>query len=486
MVAFTHRISAQNSDSILQRIHTYKKAELFFQQENYKEAEPLFLNLTKYDSFANPSWFRIACIFKNQKQFNNALASIQNIKNIDSQEQYLLFKAALLKEMGQKLEAGNCFEKSIAFHPNYWSRYKDAADCYAHTPDKKYLLDLCRKWERQFQIRPEIATFYFYVFYARKQTDSIINLSERLVLKYPTNSKIIKQHIEICNEFNRQDQLKSFLSRFPNSESIVNFNTVSLLYASYNNYQIKNPFKKSIWYQQHRSEILNILQNNQNYSIETSAFFDLAIESEKKIDTFRLIYSWFSKNANQDPQKNSIQETFALRLFQQGDIKNALPLLELATQNYSPKIDGVYKALVMSYLWLKDSASMNIKLNSLSELFPFLPVTQYKRITHCLLQNDTLCLNAICKDQELNSTTDQVLITLKGLAEFQLNLFENCIKTWNRLKPEQENALLFEKLAFACEKTNRYPEALNYYNKSYLLGLITKTVYNQKEILLQK
>lgn len=166
---------------------TYYQAELAYINGNYEEAKLLFTKFTKESPKPASGFYRLGCISKLDKKYDDALHYCDLAIESDQTDKYYydLLKADIYKASHNYNQAAEKYASLIKTNPRFWSLYSETANMYKLAGNSSGLLGFTRTWEHVFGIREEIVFFTSYAYAMKGHRDSIAILYQRLMQKYP-------------------------------------------------------------------------------------------------------------------------------------------------------------------------------------------------------------------------------------------------------------------------------------------------------------
>jgi tetratricopeptide (TPR) repeat protein len=183
---FKKKKKPTSQNSAVQK-ETYYQAELAYTNGNYEEAKQLFTKFTKESPKPASGFYRLGCISKLEKKYDDALHYCDLAIESDQTDKYYydLLKADIYKASHNYNQAAEKYASLIKTNPRFWSLYSETANMYKLAGNSSGLLGFTRNWEHVFGIREEIVFFSSYAYAMKGHRDSIAILYQRLMQKYP-------------------------------------------------------------------------------------------------------------------------------------------------------------------------------------------------------------------------------------------------------------------------------------------------------------
>jgi tetratricopeptide (TPR) repeat protein len=165
----------------------YYQAEAAFTAGNYAEAETLFQKFAEQSPHPASGFYRLACLKKAQKKWDEALEYTRRASAADTGTPYFydLLNAEIFREQREYIKAGAIYQSWAMHLPGRWSLYQDAARMYQYAGNGAKLVQLCNAWSNAFGLREEIANAQVWAYSRAGKKDSVVWVYNHLVKKYP-------------------------------------------------------------------------------------------------------------------------------------------------------------------------------------------------------------------------------------------------------------------------------------------------------------
>lgn len=411
----------------------FTNAELLYQQNKLDEALELFKTIENIDTLSSAVNYRLACIFQDKKENNQAKFYIGKalISNPDKNE-FLTKQADILVQNFEFKESVQIRKKLVALNPRYPSRYEDLFKNLIQVSEFNDVIVYCQQFENQFGLNSNLMRFYEYAFNVNKQFDSVIDLKRRYYLKHPEDFQ------------NFQDYYTSFYQHHPENAKLelkqkitndsLNFELVEFYIQTVEKeYFITNSIDKLKIYDENKELIFKLIQHpTKQNKIEKFAGLEIILDNEPSSEKIKLIYSQLKRVTDSLYKQSGMNKIFWKKFYNLNEYQIASEILEEIRIQNTDDLENYYY-LVRCYYELDQAIKIDNLILELRETYPF-------------LENEIRILSAVIL--QMNGKNEEASLIFNG----QLSM----IKPWNKIMGDAYNELGRTQIALKY-----YKQALN-------------------------
>lgn len=204
------RVAVDGTETVFTDVYLNAEAQYLSGSGDLGLSAFLKLEKERPDLAAIP--YRIACIYKDQKQFAEALFFIEKANKLDPKNRwYSETKAAILERQGSLQQAAEIYEQLLHADPAKAVFYREAARLYAAQGRSDKALEIIGLREQQFGLRYNTTQQKVQILKVQGRWDVAADEIQKLRNKYPDRASYLLWEAEICSEGGELDRAISLL-----------------------------------------------------------------------------------------------------------------------------------------------------------------------------------------------------------------------------------------------------------------------------------
>ena len=411
----------------------FTNAELLYQQNKLDEALELFKTIENIDTLSSAVNYRLACIFQDKKENNQAKFYIGKalISNPDKNE-FLTKQADILVQNFEFKESVQIRKKLVALNPRYPSRYEDLFKNLIQVSEFNDVIVYCQQFENQFGLNSNLMRFYEYAFNVNKQFDSVIDLKRRYYLKHPEDFQNFQDYYTSFYQYHPENAKLELKQKITNDS--LNFELVEFYIQTVEKeYFITNSIDKLKIYDENKELIFKLIQHpTKQNKIEKFTGLEIILDNEPSSEKIKLIYFQLKRVTDSLYKQSGMNKIFWKKFYNLNEYQIASEILEEIRIHNTDDLENYYY-LVRCYYELDQAIKIDNLILELREAYPF-------------LENEIRILSAVIL--QMKGENEEASLIFNG----QLSM----IKPWNKIMGDAYNQLGRTQIALKY-----YKQALN-------------------------
>jgi|GEM_PF-2956935 len=288
-----------------QQKEIYYQAEAAFTAGNFGEAQVLFQKFVDQSPKPASGYYRLACLSKMQRKYEEALNYISKATHLDPTNifYYEMFEAEVYRSKKEYTQAGNIYENWAVKTSGKWSLYQDASRMFQMSGEYNRMIMLCTNWEKAFNLREEIVNARVYAYQRKNKKDSVAFEYEKLTLKYPERRQYKISLAQAWQEAGKEEKATAIYNELLKSdpENGEILNPLCRFYHSKNdprnlwNIAQKTVQSHQLNFEQKQSCMLFLLQPKNNIYFDSLApiLMELTRQHSNKAESWLMLADWY-------------------------------------------------------------------------------------------------------------------------------------------------------------------------------------------------